>query len=58
MNTNANFSTSTAQRASSMALAAALTFGMLFAVNSLASSEPTPAQLARAAAHQQACNPV
>jgi hypothetical protein len=38
------------QRLSSVALAAVFTTAMLMGIQSLASSDPTPAQLARAAA--------
>ena len=46
--------TTLTQRLASFSLAAALTLGMLFGVNGLATSEVSEAQLARVAAHQQA----
>jgi hypothetical protein len=46
--------TSLTQRFTSFAFAAALTLGMLFSVNSLATSEVSPAQLARVTAQQPA----
>jgi len=47
---------STAQRFSSFALAAVLTTCMLLAIQSLATSDATPAQLARAAATASAAS--
>jgi hypothetical protein len=46
----------TLQRFGSFTLAVALTLGMLMGVQSLATSDPTPAQLARAAAAASAAS--